>query len=205
MGKNRRLRPLARRPPRYEPRSKILIVCEGEVTEPKYFRHVSALARNRLVEVVVEGVGADPKHLVERALERRRIAEQMARKEPFNNFDEVWCAFDVDEHRRFDAALDQARANGIGVALSNPSFELWALLHFQDQSRALHRQEARKLLKIHMPGYAKSLDLRSMTPGIQDACRRARELDARHKANGSDGNPSSKVYLLCDIIMRERP
>jgi hypothetical protein len=46
--------------------------------------------------------------------------------------DEVWCVFDVDEHPKLAEARDQANANGIQLAVSNPCFELWLLLHFQE-------------------------------------------------------------------------
>jgi len=206
MGKNRRLlRPLARKPARYEPRARVLVVCEGVVTEPEYFRHVSAIAKNNLVEVIVDGLGGDPKHLVEAALAKRAAAEAAARKEPYLLYDQVWCAFDVDDHPRLQDALVQAKANGILVALSNPSFELWALLHFRDYWASIDRRSARRLLKAVMPGYAKSLSLEAMTAGIADACVRAEVLEKRHKANGSDGNPSSSVYRLCRVIMPSRP
>jgi len=80
MGRNRRHAPLARRSARFEPRPRILIICEGTVTEPEYFRFVSAQVRNRLVDVEAVGVGKDPKQLVEIAVDRKKAAERIARR-----------------------------------------------------------------------------------------------------------------------------
>lgn len=50
--------------------------------------------------------------------------------------DVIWCVFDRDENS--DAALQKAKQvamkEGYRLAYSNPSFELWFLLHFVNQS-----------------------------------------------------------------------
>lgn len=204
-GKNRKYNSLARRPPRYEPRKKVLIVCEGTVTEPEFFDFLSTSARTSLVDVEAIGLGGDPKYLVEKALERKRAAAKKAKREQFLAYDQVWCVCDVDDHGRLPDARQQARDNGIGLAVSNPSFELWALLHFEDHRAWIHRDDLKAKLRVYMPKYEKSLDMKAVLPGLATACARARALEARHKANGSDGNPSSDVYLLCDVILQKRP
>ena len=66
-----------------------------------------------------------------RKLKRDRLATR----------DSVWAMFDRDIHKRFDEARDLARGNGIRLAISNPCFELWGILHYQDQNAPLGRQE----------------------------------------------------------------
>jgi hypothetical protein len=124
---------LRRRPARFDPRPRILILCEGKVTEPSYFRDFQHQEKNRLVDVVIDDEGGVPKTLVERAVARRKEAEREARlqKDKYLRYDEVWCVFDIDSHPNLPDARQQARANGIELAISNPCFELWLLLHFQ--------------------------------------------------------------------------
>jgi hypothetical protein len=49
---------------------------------------------------------------------------------------ERWVMFDRDQHSEIPEAFVRARQNGINVAFSNPSFDLWLLLHFTPFSGA---------------------------------------------------------------------
>jgi hypothetical protein len=120
---------LQRRRPRRQPKVRFPIVCEGTVTEPRYFKDVQHTERS-LIDLQIEP-GGTPKTLVERAAERKKDADGKSRKLKDDNqkYEEVWCVFDVDEHPLIPEAKNQARANGIEMAISNPCFELWALLH----------------------------------------------------------------------------
>jgi RloB-like protein len=170
---------------------------------------LTAFARdsaNPLVRVRLDDRGGDPKMLVERALELRREAEQEARRLRDDNveFDEVWCVFDVDQHERLAAAREQARANGIHVALSNPCFELWLLLHFRDHTAHLDGKKAISLLRSHVKGYHKHVDFLVFRDGYDSAVDRAKNLERRGQSAGSpDGNPSTSVYRLTERIREE--
>jgi hypothetical protein len=137
---------LRRGRPTREPKRRFLIVCEGEVTEKRYFEHARRLLRS-LIELEISA-GGDPKALVERAAEIKRKSDEMASRQKDDNlrYDRVWCVCDVDEHPRLRDARQQARDNGINMAVSNPCFELWALLHFQDQNSHIERDKVRALL-----------------------------------------------------------
>jgi hypothetical protein len=100
-----------------------------------------------------------------------------------------------------DEARQQARANGIKLAISNPCFELWALLHFQDQSADLSRQAARRQLKHHIPEYEKVLPFHRLASGYEQAVERAKDLDHRCETAGCPGgNPSTGVHALTERI-----
>jgi hypothetical protein len=117
-----------------EPRERILIVCEGEKTEPAYFRgliahhklHTVRLDDGRRLEVQVEGAGRSTLPLVEYALAQQRTASPP--------YAEVWCVFDRDSFPPddFDNAVSRAAAHPVlRAAWSNEAFELWYLLHFE--------------------------------------------------------------------------
>ncbi|HNU99049.1 MAG TPA: RloB family protein [Verrucomicrobiota bacterium] len=116
-------------------RNRILIVCEGEKTEPNYFRKFSVDID--LVEVDVQGIGANTLSLVGDAVARRDDASREGT--PYN---QVWCVFDRDVFPagNFNEAFRLARTNRIRVAYSNQCFELWYFLHFNFSDAALHRQ-----------------------------------------------------------------
>jgi hypothetical protein len=142
---------LRRRPPFREQLPRILIVCEGIVTEKRYFEYLGRAERIS-VQLMVQA-GGTPKALVERAVELKKSAGA-------GGFDEVWCVFDIDEHPLVPDAKQQARDNGIQLAISNPCFELWALLHFQDQRAEIDRRQTQRLCRQHIAGYQKVVALR---------------------------------------------
>src|SRR5579862_1106584 len=176
----RRSDSLRRRRPFKEVKKRILIVCEGEVTERYYFSDLGHQTRS-LVRLTIKS-GGTPKTLVEYAVELKVDAEQAAKREKDQNltYDSVWCVFDVDEHPFVPEARQQARDNRIEVAVSNPCFELWALLHFQDCRGHIDRRSIQRLCRQHMPGYEKRLSCDLLMPRYKDALRRSERLEHWH-------------------------
>jgi hypothetical protein len=198
-----REQPLRRRPASLEPRPRILVLCEGVVTEFEYFDGLRREERNRLVEVEIDYEGGAPKTLVERAAARKKSSEEEARRarDENLNYDEVWCVFDVDEHPKLPDARQQARDNGIKLAVSNPCFELWLLLHFREQNAHIERHAAAKLLRNYVRDYQKHISFEALRDGYSEAVQRAKQLDRRHlDARTKGGNPSTNVYLLTERI-----
>jgi hypothetical protein len=108
----------------------ILVVCEGENTEPSYFRQF------RLASATIKAVGEgyNTVSLVNRA-------EQLAAE---GNFEQVWCVFDKDDFpdNDFNNAIAMAAGKGFHAAYSNQAFEYWFILHFEDhQGGGMHRSE----------------------------------------------------------------
>jgi len=97
------------------------------------------------------------------------------------------------------------RQSGINLAVSNPCFELWLVLHCQDQAASIHRSEiqrdAKKLNLIHGKSIPASA-WKTLRDNHEDARRRARELDSMHEGNDSPprSNPSSDVWRLVDRL-----
>jgi hypothetical protein len=194
---------LRRRPPLREPIPLLLVVCEGEVTEPRYIDTFRAAQGSTAVRVRVLSPGGDPRALVERAIELRDAARLDARRagDPNLAYDEVWCVFDVDQHARFNSACLLAAEAGIRVALSNPCFELWLFLHFADRTAHLSTVQARRLLKGHLPRYDKHIRFDELEHGYSDAVARAQTLERRHAEQGSPGaNPSTGMHHLTERI-----
>lgn len=201
-------RPIGRRGPTREPRRRILIVCEGEQTERGYFEAFQHAVRNPRVHVEVAREQGVPLTVVKLAIEKRDEAERDARRQRDENlrWDEVWGVFDVDEHPNLERAIALAHAHAVKLAVSNPCFELWALLHFQDQRGHIERHKLRAALQRHLPGYDKSLDFARVHPGYAEALRRTRALaDEAARAGEPGRNPTTGVGDLTESIRDGAP
>jgi hypothetical protein len=202
MGRDRPRRPLKRRVANRTPRKTLLVFCEGTRTEPEY---LAALKREpdvrdaAAVDIRIEssGGGAVPETLVCRAREAQRRAS-----EEEGEIDEIWCVFDVEwptNHPRLKEAVEEARQSGIHLAVSNPCFELWLVLHFQAQNAWLDNSDARKLRRKHDGSADKGLDGQVYMPHRGVAAGRAEALDRQHREADTafpHNNPSSGMHQL---------
>ncbi len=196
-------RPLKRRRPYIEPRKRILIVCEGKKTEPSYFDGLRTLERARTVDIEIDNTGGVPKTLVERATAKKRESRKNTRRggDPNLQYDEIWCVFDVDEHPKLAEAKKQAKDNEIKLAISNPCFELWLILHFRDQRASIDRHPLQSACRLCMPDYVKSVNFNELKSRVDDAVQRAIQLEEWQKGRDNMGqNPSTSVHELVQVI-----
>ena len=170
-------------------RPRFLVVCEGEQTEPNYFRRFA----RPWVTVNVLGLGVGPIRLVERAANEARKPEHKGSR--------VWCVFDRDEVKaeQFNKAYELAQRKGFAVAYSNPAFELWLLLHFQECRAPLSsRREYIERLSQHLPRPYEKSDRRMFDrlEALQPAAiRRAAELLSTYEpCSPCHDDPSTTVH-----------
>ena len=176
-------------------RPRILIVCEGEKTEPEYFRSF----RVTTSIVTVYGVGANTNALVEVAISLQK------REGPF---EQVWCVFDRDSFPsgHFKNAISEARRNNIQVAYSNEAFELWYVLHFDYLDAAVDRyhyvDRLSTLLGVkYQKNSATMYD--TLLPRQQQAIRNAEKLLATYDPSDPEKDkPSTTVHLLAQELNR---
>jgi hypothetical protein len=128
-----------------------------------------------------------------------------ARREgdPFMAYDEIWCVFDVDDHPNLNDARQLADGRGVALAVSNPCFELWLLLHFRANPGARHRHDVQRMLRDHIAGYDKRINFADLADGVEDAERRAGRLDDEAREEGEPHrNPTTGVFRLTQSIRR---
>jgi hypothetical protein len=118
----------ARRKGSRAPYEKVLIVCEGEKTEPNYFRELIDFYEINTANV--DGnCGSSPISIVHHAI--ARYADEKNTQVPY---DKVYCVMDRDTHESFDeaiATLAKQKPTGVfNATVSVPCFEYWLLLHF---------------------------------------------------------------------------
>ncbi|MGH3814317.1 MAG: RloB family protein [Pseudonocardiaceae bacterium] len=168
------------------------MVCGGKRTEPDYFVGLKAHLRNPAVHVRLKAKGCAPEDLVAYA---RAIASPGG-----DEFDEVWCVVDSDEYD-LESAARLASEQGVRLAVSNPCFELWLLLHHRDHTAHLGDANAViRQLTQHVLGYQKNnLRFADFEPGVTKAVHRAEHLDPT--GCDHDRNPSSGVWRLVRLMM----
>ncbi len=123
--------------------------------------------------------------------------------------DEVWCVFDADENEdSIQRAADKAEKSDINIALSNPCFEIWFLLHFELRQTKLSCSDTVENLKKYLTDYSKNEDVFYEIVDKRDkAISRAKKLNDIHKDERNnelyspESNPSTQVFKLVEYIL----
>ena len=182
------------------PRYVLRVLTEGEKTEPDYL--FVWVRRNARVHLDLADTGMTPDALVRRAKEDLR---GQPRRRAARDFDEIWCVFDTDQHENLPHAMEGARQSGIEVAVSNPCFELWFVLHLREQTAYIDRRNVQRLSnELGLSDGKRITDTARNTfvEAFPTAKERAQALDRRHAGNDSPArsNPSTDVWRLMDQL-----
>jgi hypothetical protein len=117
------------------------------------------------------------------------------------------AVFDVDENDPEDIrnAFELAQKNQVMVAISNPQFEVWLLMHFQNIPDEFIKEDIERKLKGHMPLYSKSADLSGLRPNISCAMERGYSKFREHGCDSVLANcPSTNMHCIVKrIVSRE--
>jgi len=176
-----------------------LIATEGNKTEPQYF----ALLNDEVVLVQVEVIKGQhdsaPKHVL------KRMEEQL-RKQRLLAGDEAWLVIDKDQWTPEQiGALDdwtQMHANR-ALAVSNPKFEFWLLLHFEDGSGVSTPQDCKQRLKRYLPDDDKGVGPAQISIAqVHQAIARAKRRDHPPCTNWPRTAGVSTVYKLVENILK---
>jgi len=184
-----------------------LIICEGENTEPTYFK--SFPLGNATIESY--GLGSSKTALVKQIL-------QVLESEANAKQKEVWVVFDFDIHPEqvakqkedYNNAIALAEKNGLKVAYSNDSFELWLLLHYQPLdthwTRHNYYQKLSELWNCNYEKEGKKVEfcrsiyrrlIEDKAANQEEAIAHAKKLYEAHKdKNPADKNPCTLIHQL---------
>ncbi|WP_275100174.1 RloB family protein [Sedimenticola hydrogenitrophicus] len=187
---------------------RVLIVCEGEKTEPHYLQELIDHLKLNSANVLVDGrSSSSPDKVWQYAKERYREAERRG-----DVFDRVYCVIDRDSHTTFDQTLVEirkSRPNGVFHATpSVPCFEYWVLLHFDYKTAPYTRTGSNSPcdcviadLKRYMPGYTKGdkgVFYQIMSDTDRAIALSKLTLAEAHKT-GTD-NPTTLMHELVDYL-----
>lgn len=199
---------LERRKAKRSSYDKVLIVCEGEKTEPNYFNECIRFYRLNTANVEIDGTcGSSPKSVYERAINLWDV--EARRGDPF---DRVYCVFDRDTHISYDETIkrisEHTPRNTFYATASVPCFEYWILLHFQYSTKPYSpggslsvAGKVLKELKKVMPEYEKGSSnvFSSLSSQIEFAKDNATRSLKYAQKNHTD-NPSTYVHELVDYL-----
>ncbi|MDF1488039.1 RloB family protein [Tessaracoccus caeni] len=184
------------------------VYSEGTVTELEYINALKRLPEFRdsvAVTIEIARSGGQAVQLVNTARNDKRKSNL--------DIDQYWCVFDVETPPvpGLVQALQTAYDNGLRVAVSNPCFELWLLLHHEVQRGYLTSADAYRRRRMLDKADDKHIDGESYVGRRSVAVRRAKELRAKHEKDGTSSpgdNPSSTfdqfVEALEQAFVRQR-
>ena len=181
----------------------VVIATEDRFAPKQYFE---ALELSR-VSVRVFGTEDNRSHaswVVERL---REVFEDAKKNNELQPDDEFWVLLDTDHWTQpnhvagFSQAIQEARQAGFRVAVSNPCFELWLLLHVADVSPPLDAcADVESQLRAVLGGYNKTnVPADKLHPGISRAVERAKKLDVG--TNGWPQSTGTQVHELVEALL----
>ena len=197
---------IGRRGAERDPKARFFLFCEGQNTEPAYFRAVREKLYGDVLLEIEGGVG-EPRTVADRtrAHIRQNGLDGKRRRDSFQEKDRVWAVFDRDDHQKFDEAVGICRRSGIGVARSDPCFELWLVLHEGEHDSPDGPEAVQKELARLRPEYdrkgSKVPDCGEMVKRLPDAEERSRrQIRERCREGNPFGRPSTTVGELTEEI-----
>ncbi|MGD9494251.1 MAG: RloB family protein [Bacteroidales bacterium] len=199
----------------------ISIAGEGK-TEEHYFDGLSDYLKGKVILIDrlekddEEDTKSHPNHVFNLLEERRDYWREYGAES-----DELWMVVDRDRQnvseKQLENIINKCNESSFNLALSNPTFELWLLLHVS----AIDKFDAKKLLENPKKssnskkrfleillseisdGYNKSrLDFEKFKPGLEDAIVRAKKLPVSNSE--LINSLGTSVCLLVEQILSDR-
>lgn len=185
-------------------RKLFVIAVEGSTTEQQYFAIFNSLNLTVHIHCLGKNDKSSPPHVLKRMKSYLKEKGLLHDDKPW----EAWLV--VDKDKWTDQQLSelfewsQGREN-YGFALSNPKFEYWLLLHFEDGAGIGSSRECSNRLKKYLFDYDKRIDVRKITRDrIDDAVRRAKDRD-NPPCSDWPKMTGTTVYRLVDRLLEKSP
>ena len=187
---------------------KVLIVTEGEKTEPLYLSAVcDHFGLNQANIEIDPKSDSSPTSVVKYA--KSLISQN--KTDPYNH---VYCVIDRDTHEDYQTALDQVsgfknRDTQLHLIVSTPCFEYWVLLHFIYTTKPFGtsgdspcQELINDELKQYIPHYEKGdvAMLRDLVSSQLDtAIAHAKRAFDEAKRRSTE-NPKTEMHILVDYL-----
>ena len=200
----------SRKGPKRDPYDRVLVVCEGEKTEPNYLRELIDNFELNSANVEVDGdceSSPDKVFLYVKSCFRDEVKRGDA-------YDKVYCVIDRDSHPTYDKtiqAIATAKPKNTFIAISSvPCFEYWVLLHYNYVTRP-YAQTGRNSpcdsvisdLRAYIPEYAKGSEgiFKQIMAQTDFAIANSERALDQAKKSGTD-NPTTLMHDLV-IYLRD--
>lgn len=173
----------------------VLYVSTEGTTEKNYFNMLKVRGMGFEMEIF-ESKRKNAANVVESCFERMSQTDDPKNK--------GIAVFDVDENTNEDItkAFEKAQEYGIKVAISNPRFETWLLMHFQEIPNEFEKEDVDMRLMRYMPEYSKTADLSELKPKIQYAIKTGYSKFEEYGCRDVQANcPSTNMHCVVKRIM----
>jgi hypothetical protein len=192
----------------------IIIAAEGQRTEKIYFLDLISPSYRYNPKVHVEILdrltsASSPDHII-------KLLDAFRNKYRLNKYDELWLVIDKDRWKEKVALIaKECQQKNYLLAVSNPCFEIWLLLHvksldeyssqtlqeFLENKKSGSRTRLENELMSLLGSYNKNnLNTAKFLPTVDLAIERARSLDV-HPDHRWPNHLGTRVYLLIDSIL----
>jgi hypothetical protein len=194
----------------------VIIATEGEYTEKQYFQALAEHYRNSKIHVEIlhtEDKKSAPNHVIERL-------NGFVKQYSLERNDELWLVVDVD--RWTEKLLSEIAKTCLDknylLAVSNPCFELWLLLHIatwndysedqlkmffenvKDGSRIPIELEIIRIVGEHNKSNLKTIQY---TPHVETAIEQAKALDINPNDRWTQ-TIGTRVYRVAESIIKTK-
>ena len=196
---------------RKDPLPEVLIITEGEKTEPAYLKDVKDYLKStgasgkkitRLLQITDNGKKTSPRKILETAIKERKSGV------PY-----VFIVIDDDDRKEsrdvlaeslYPQTVPEVSNDKINCIYSNPCFEYWALLHFSTSEKECASGELTEILSKYMPLYSKRNKVfiyNAMQKTEDKAAKLATKIRQNHQLTGKAWDrPSTNVDVLLAFI-----
>lgn len=175
-----------------------VLSLEGSNTERQYFDRLNKMNSSVVISCLPGGTASSPNKVLARM---KKYLERKDYKHPY----EAWIVIDKDQwtDKQLQQLHDwQNEKDNYGFALSNPKFEYWLLLHFEDGKGMSSTKHCDDRLEKHLPNYKKS-DISShkfTQENIKTAINHARKYDTPPCLKWPQNNGTT-VYKVVEKIL----
>lgn len=176
-----------------------LLSVEGEKTEQQYFNMFNDKHSLVHVRCLKKRSKSAPRQTL-------KELERHIKKEGLHIKDEAWVIVDKDQWTDLQlmALYEWSKKKpNYYFALSNPKFEYWLLLHFEDPG-GVNSRECSERLKRHLPSYDKGIEAHHFPDEkIREAIERAKQKDIS-QSNRWPAIAGTTVYRVVENILKAR-
>lgn len=196
---SRKPRPLAREEGQLRDTRLFIVACDDTYAPAQYFGFFQIPRIHVHVLPTTDGTSA-AQHVLERLLSFEHEED-----------DELWMLLDTDHYiddghfKSFIQAIQNARQQGVNVAISKPCFEFWLLLHHHNEEAVRdikNSKEAEMLLRQTLGSYNKRLLRAEHYPvgSVASACQQAKTIDKITSGSDRPQVNTSRVYKLWESV-----
>ena len=189
----------------------VVIATEGQKTETQYFEDFKEYYQTKRIHVEVlrrNTSASSPRHVFSE-LNKFKSEYKLV------GDDELWMVIDRDQwtEAHLSDVASHCRKKSFYLAISNPCFEVWLLLHIKDPAeysseeldKFSHKAALETELRSILGSYNSSnIDSTKFLPHVPEAIKRARPLDKSPDSWWPDAI-STRVYLLAEKILLLKP